>query len=265
VDLLQIIVLGIVQGLTEFLPISSAAHLILVPKLVGWPDQGLSFDIAVHIGTLAAVVFYFRRELAGMGVDWWLSVSARRHTHNSRLAWYVLFGTLPVGIFGLLGKSAVETYLRSPLVIAVTTIVFGLLLWVAWRLGSKRRDEHQINIWDALLIGCAQAIALIPGTSRSGITITAGLLRGLAPETAARFSFLLSVPVTALAGMLLIVEVIESGNALVWRDMFVGAVLSGVSAYLCIHYFLKLINRIGMLPFVVYRLLLGSFLIYLFA
>jgi undecaprenyl-diphosphatase len=265
VDLLQIIVLGIVQGITEFLPISSSAHLILVPRLAGWPDQGLSFDIAVHMGTLTAVILYFRKQLSAMGIDWCFSVTHKRHTENSRLAWLIVLGTIPAGIFGLLIKSAVETHLRSPLVIASTTIVFGLLLWAAWRLGTKRRDEYQITIVDALLIGCAQAIALIPGTSRSGITITTGLLRGLAPQAAARFAFLLSVPITALAGLMLVVEAFEHSHTIIWADMLAGAVVSGISAFLCIHYFLKLINRIGMLPFVVYRLLLGSFLIYLFA
>lgn len=263
-DLLQLIVLALVQGLTEFLPVSSSAHLILVPVLTDWPDQGLAFDIAVHVGTLAAVVAYFRRELGAMARDWFASVAGRGHTDESRLAWAVLWGTVPVGLAGLLGKSLIETHLRSPLVIAATTIVFGLLLGYAYIAGRRSRDEYGIGRADVVVIGCAQALALIPGTSRSGITITAALLRGFEARASARFSFLLSIPVIALAGMLQVKDLLDAPVPVQWRTLIAATVVSAVSAYLCIHYFLSLLDRVGMTPFVVYRLLLGGLLLVLF-
>lgn len=268
-ELLHIVVLAVVQGLTEFLPISSSAHLILVPHVMGWSDQGLYFDMALHAGTVTAVVLYFRQQLFAMAVDWSRSIlpiaSIRRHTENSRLAWLILLGTIPAGLCGLFGKPFIETYLRSPLVIAVTTVVFGILLWLAWRFSPKRLNEYQLTVWDALLIGIAQAVALIPGTSRSGITITMGLSRGLEARAAARFSFLLSVPIMLASAMMLVVDISQMEDAVVWRDMILGAVFAAVSAFLCIHYFLKLITRIGMLPFVIYRLCLGAVLFALYA
>ena len=263
-DLIQIIVLALVQGLTEFLPISSSSHLILVPMLNGWSDQGLSFDIAVHVGTLAAVIFYFRKELSLMGRAWLGSVISRQHDDNSRLAWAVLFGTVPVGLAGLLGKSFVETHLRSPLVIAIATIIFGLLLWYAYIKGKRSRDESSITWLDVVVIGCAQILALIPGTSRSGITITAGLFRGLSGEAAARFSFLLSIPAIALPGLLLMKDLVAMPGQIAWQELFLGALLSAVSAYLCIDVFLRFLNKIGMAPFAIYRVLLGAILLFMF-
>jgi len=267
-DFLQIVVLALVQGFTEFLPISSSAHLILFPRLFGWSDQGLAFDVAVHLGTLGAVVWYFRTELAGMSRDWVGSLRQRRTVGDSRLAWAVLLGTIPVGLAGLLLKGFVETALRSPVVIAWATIIFGLLLWLADHVGRKigqPRDERSLTWRDILLIGCAQAVALIPGTSRSGITMTAGLLLGLSRSAAARFSFLLSIPVIMLAGGLSVLDLVRGDHLVDWLSLSVGALLSGLSAYACIHLFLKLLERIGMLPFVIYRLTLGALLLYLFA
>lgn len=264
-DLIQIVVLALLQGLTEFLPISSSAHLILVPQITGWPDQGLVFDVAVHVGTLSAVVLYFHRQLVVMGREWGGSLVGRGLTPDARLAWAVLFGTIPVGLAGLLFSDVVETQLRSPLVIAAATIGFALLLWWADARGARRRDEHSIGWGDVLIIGIAQAIALIPGTSRSGITMTAGLMVGLTREAAARFSFLLSIPVIVLAGGLETLQLIERPAEAHWDVLLLGAALSGVSAYLCIHFFLKLLERIGMLPFVVYRLVLGVGLFLIFA
>ena len=263
-DFVQIVALAVLQGLTEFLPISSSAHLILLPKLGGWSDQGLAFDVAVHVGTLTAVVWYFRGELAGMGRDWTLSLRQRRTVGDSRLAWAVLFGTIPVGLAGLAFKDVIETTLRSPLVIAWTTIIFGLLLWWADAMGRRLRSEHTITWKDVLVIGLAQAIALIPGTSRSGITMTAGLMQGFSREGAARFSFLLSIPVIILAGGLNALDLVQDPAPVDWQALVLGAVLSGISAYLCIHFFLKLLERIGMFPFVVYRLLLGAVLLYIY-
>lgn len=262
-DLLQIIVLAILQGFTEFLPISSSAHLILVPVLVGWQDQGLAFDVALHVGTLTAVIVYFRKDLQVMLRDWAASLVQRKTVGDSRLAWAVGLGTIPVGLCGLLLGDLIEENLRSTLVIAATTIVFGILLGWSDKTGKRQRSEHTITWKDILIIGCAQAIALIPGTSRSGITMTAALMLGLTREAAARFSFLLSIPVIVLAGGLKTLQLAEAEGAVDWQAIFIGATISGVSAYLCIHLFLKLLDRIGMMPFVVYRLLLGAVLLLL--
>lgn len=263
-ELIQIVILALVQGLTEFLPISSSAHLILFPALSGWKDQGLAFDVAVHVGTLSAVVWYFRRELAVMLRDWFASVLQRRRVGDSNLAWAVGFGTIPVGLAGLLFKDAIETSLRSPLVIAGATIVFGLLLWWADAQARRVRDEHSIGWRDVVIIGIAQAVALIPGTSRSGITMTAGLMVGLNRAAAARFSFLLSIPVIILAGGLNAIELAESPLPVDWTSLLLGVGLSAISAYLCIHLFLKALERIGMFPFVLYRLALGVVLLWLY-
>lgn len=262
-DIIQIIVLALVQGLTEFLPISSSAHLILVPYLTDWPDQGLAFDVAVHVGTLTAVVIYFRKEISAMFFAWLASLKGK-HSEDSKLAWAVLIGTVPVGIAGLLFKDVISDHLRTPLVIAVTTILFGLLLGYSHCSGKRQRDEHSLSWRDIIVIGCAQAIALIPGTSRSGITITAGLLLGLTAPAAARFSFLLSIPVIILAGGVETLDYLEVASINDMSDLVIGALISAVSAYLCIHYFLMLLERIGMTPFVIYRLLLGIVLLVLY-
>ena len=263
-DILQIIILALVQGLTEFLPISSSAHLILVPYISDWSDQVLAFDVAVHVGTLTAVVFYFRQEIKRMFFAWCASINGR-HSEDSKLAWGVLIATIPVGIVGLLFEGFISGNLRTPLVIAATTIIFGFLLWYADWSGKRVRDEHSMTWKCVIIIGCAQAIALIPGTSRSGITITAGLMLGLTAPAAARFSFLLSIPVILLAGGVETLGYLEVASINDVGDLIIGAIISAVSAYLCIHVFLKLLDRIGMTPFVVYRLLLGTLLFSLYA
>ncbi|BBA33762.1 UDP-diphosphatase 2 [Methylocaldum marinum] len=256
--------LALLQGLTEFLPISSSAHLILMPVIFGWHDQGLAFDVAVHIGTLTAVVVYYAGALKDMAGAWFGSISGKGMNTDARLAWYVILGTIPAGIAGLAANAYVEAVLRNPLVIATSTIVFALVLWLAQKLSAEQRTDNDINWRDALVIGLFQAVALIPGTSRSGITITGGLFRGLDRKAAARFSFLLSIPVTALAGLLKTYQLLESDQAVSWWNMFLGALLSGVVAYIAIDWFLKLLDRIGMLPFVIYRLILGSVLFFVF-
>ena len=261
--LIQIIVLAIVQGLTEFLPISSSAHLILVPVVSDWTDQGLAFDVAVHVGTLSAVVWYFRHEVVGMTRDWGISCVQRKTVGDSRLAWAVIIATIPVGAAGLLLHDFVDTALRSPVVIAWATIGFGLLLWWADVQGKRERDEHSLSWKDIIIVGLAQVLALIPGTSRSGITMTAGLMLGLTRNGAARFSFLLSIPTILMAGGYKGLKLLDDGNV-DWTAIILGTVLSAVTAYLCIHLFLKLLERIGMLPFVIYRLVLGVVLLYLF-
>jgi undecaprenyl-diphosphatase len=263
VEIIQIVLLALVQGLTEFLPISSSAHLILVPVLTDWPDQGLAFDIAVHAGTLIAVVLYFRKELARMFIEWFASFKGRL-TPDARLAWAVLIGTIPVGLAGLIFKDLIETQLRSPLVIASSTLIFGLLLWFADKTGKRSKNEYGLLLCDVLVIGLAQALALIPGTSRSGITITAALMLGLTREAAARFSFLLSIPVIFLAGSFETMEYLSVASIQDAQPLLIGALISAVSAYACIHYFLKLLERIGMMPFVAYRLVLGIVLLVMF-
>ena len=261
-ETIQIIVLALVQGLSEFLPISSSAHLILVPQLSDWPDQGLAFDVAVHVGTLSAVVWYFRQEVLRMGMDWGRSVAQRQQVGESRLAWAVILGTIPAGLGGLLFKDLIEGEARSMLVIGIATIVFALLLWYADVKGKRTREEHSLSWADVMFIGLAQALALIPGTSRSGITMTAGLLLGLSRNAAARFSFLLSIPLIMAAGLFKFKDLLASELAVDWSAIISGTLLSAISAYLCIHVFLKLLERVGMFPFVVYRLILGAVLLY---
>jgi undecaprenyl-diphosphatase len=259
-DTLQIVILAVVQGITEFLPISSSGHLILVPYFTPWDDQGLEFDLAVHVGTLFAIVAYFRRTLAAMARDWLASVARRRTVGTSRLAWAVLFGTIPAGVVGLLAREHIET-LRSPLVVACTTIGFGVLLWLADR-RKGARTEHDIGWRDVLVIGCAQALALVPGTSRSGVTITAGLFSGLTREAAARFSFLLAVPVMTAAGLSELVHfaTAEVAVAVDTRALVLGTLVSAVTGFAVIHFFLRWLTRYGVLPYVLYRLALGTVL-----
>lgn len=264
-ELLHIVVLAIIQGITEFLPISSSGHLILPKELLGWPEQGLAFDVAVHVGTLVAVVTYFRQDIINIVSSWVLSLTGSSltqvQTENSRIAWYIALATIPAGIAGLLFDSFIEANLRTTLVIATTTILFGILLGVADRgANTKTKDLAQMTITIALIIGCAQALALIPGTSRSGITITAALFCGFAREPAARFSFLLSIPIILLSGGYKTVQLLGLPSVN-WGDLVLGIFLSAISAYICIHYFLKFISRIGMMPFVIYRLVLGGLLL----
>ncbi|MFW5444333.1 MAG: undecaprenyl-diphosphate phosphatase [Methylococcaceae bacterium] len=261
-DIIQAIALALLQGLTEFLPISSSAHLILLPVLLGWEDQGLAFDVAVHVGTLTAVVAFYRKDLAQIITAWVRSLAGKGVTDDSKLAWYVVLGTIPVGIVGIALPDVVETVLRSPLVIAASTIVFAFLLWFAEKRAKEQRST--ITLLDAVVIGLFQAIALIPGTSRSGITITAGLMTGLKREHAARFSFLLSIPVIALAGMVKGLELYKASIPVEWGFIFIGISISAVVAYISIGWFLKLLEKIGMMPFVYYRLILGVFLISVF-
>ncbi len=262
-EIIQIIVLAFVQGITEFLPISSSAHLILVPILFDWQDQGLAFDVAVHVGSLTAVVIYFRHELKKMSHDWVQSLIHKKKVGESSLAWGVILGTIPAGLIGLLLSDFIEMNLRSTLVIAISTLVFGLLLWYADAKGAQNRTEHSLSLRDVMIIGFMQVLALIPGTSRSGITITAGLLLGLTRDAAARFSFLLSIPLILAGGGLKTKDLIESNLPVDWQAIILGTVLSAISAYLCIHFFLKLLNQIGMMPFIVYRLVLGVVLLFI--
>lgn len=265
-DWIQLVALALIQGLTEFLPISSSAHLILPSLVLGWPDQGLAFDVAVHIGTLAAVIIAFRREVNEILCGWFGQFAgpgslASRQSEASRLGWMVLLATLPAVIIGGLFNDLIETSLRSSLVIAITTFAFGLLLWWSDVQGSRTRDLATLTFKAAFIIGLFQAVALIPGTSRSGITMTAALLLGFNRQSSAYFSFLLSIPLIIAAGVLKGIELAEYGSEALIMDVLIGAGLSFIAALICIKLFLAALERVGMWPFAVYRLILGVLLL----
>lgn len=255
----EAIILALIQGFTEFLPISSSAHLILPSQLFGWEDQGLAFDVAVHVGTLLAVMLYFRKEVGQLLVNWFGSLRGQHNAH-SRLAWLIIWGTIPAGLAGLFGNDLIENFARSALVIATSTVAFGLLLWYADVRASQQQTIEQLTLKQVLIIGAAQALALIPGTSRSGITMTAGMMLGLTKTDAARFSFLLSIPIIIMAGGYQGLKLVQQPDAVAWSAIILGVVASFVAAYVCIHVFLQVISRMGMLPFVIYRLALGAVL-----
>ncbi len=260
VSLFQIAVLAIVQGVTEFLPISSSAHLILVPALTGWPDQGLALDVAVHIGSLLAVVIYFRRDVMAMATGTVDAIRGQR-SPRARLALQVLAATIPVILAGWLLKDRIETDWRSPVLIMVTTVIFGLLLWVAdSRAGRAHRTTAELTWSDVLLIGAAQALALVPGVSRSGITMTAALLLGQKRPEAARFSLLLSIPTTAAAGALGAPDLLASSDPSLLGGALVAGILACVSALAAIAGLMAWLRQATFTPFVIYRLLLGSLL-----
>lgn len=264
-DLLQIIIIAIVQGITEFLPVSSSAHLILVPVLTSWQDQGLAIDVAAHLGSLFAVVVYFRADVSRLGLAGLHSCQIRAiHSSDERLFWLLGIATLPVLVTGLLAHDLVALYLRHPLVIAATSIIFGLLLLYADLRNRTTTDVTQLSWKHAVFIGFAQALALVPGTSRSGITMTAGLLLGLDRKASARISFLLAIPVIFCAGGYELVKLLQGDVGIGVVSFMLTAVLSAISAYLAIHYFMRFLDRIGMLPFVIYRVMLGLVLIVLF-
>jgi undecaprenyl-diphosphatase len=264
--LLQAIVLGIVQGLTEFLPVSSTAHLALIPWLLGWPDPGLSFDIALHVGTLAAVLVYFFRD--------WLQVIAQGFglriggdpelRRNAALLWLLAAGSIPVGVAGLLFQKQAETAWRSPYVIATAMIAVGLVLWWAEFAGRKQKDIGHVTAADALTIGAAQALAVVPGTSRSGITIAAGLFRNLDRRAAARFSFLLSTPAIAAAAAKDLWDLMRHRGGIPdeMRTAFlVGIAVSAITGFLAIGFFLDFLRRQSLAVFIYYRIVFGIIVI----
>jgi undecaprenyl-diphosphatase len=265
----QAILLAILQGLTEFLPISSSAHLVVPSLVLGWTDQGLAFDVAVHVGTLSAVLFYYRADLGRMAVSWLSSITGGAATADSRLVWYLAFATVPAVAVGLFAGDYIESDLRNLPVIATTTLVFGILLGLADRHACRHVERpagqdaagggggRSPTLSMALLIGLAQALAPVPGVSRSGITITAALLLNMDRQSAARFSFLLSIPVIAGAGTLKSWDLFNSGVGVDWLLLGMGALVSGVTAYSCIAIFLRLLDRMGLMPFVYYRIVLA--------
>lgn len=259
---IQIVVLAVVQGLTEFLPISSSGHLVLVPYAFGWSDQGLAFDVAVHFGSLVAVLLFFRTDIAALlrgGVE---VLGGKVETIESRLALGIALGTVPAALAGLLAASWIESNLRSPAVIVVTLSGYAVLMLLADRYGKRTRDIADVRVKDALLIGLAQTLALIPGTSRSGVTITAAMALGLERQDAARFSFLLAVPVILLATGYEMLGMLVGDESVPWADFAIAAFIAGIVAYLSIDFFMRFVSRIGLLPFAIYRLLLAGAILY---
>ncbi|MBI4759331.1 MAG: undecaprenyl-diphosphatase UppP [Chloroflexi bacterium] len=272
---LQAVVLGLVQGLTEFIPVSSSAHLIIVPWLLGWPDPGLTFDVALHLGTLAALLAYFWGDWVNLLAGFLESLAGRgRVRHQSqRLLWFIIVGSVPGGIAGVLGDKYIERFFHQPgsthqatpmLAIAGLVAALGLALWAGERYARHRRPLADLTWKDTVLIGLAQALALLPGVSRSGSTITAGLLLGLRREAAARFSFLLATPIVAGAGLKKLLDVIRDGSsAPPALATAVGFLVAAASGYLCIKYLLLYLQRRTVYVFVYYRLALGALLIVL--
>jgi len=257
----QAIILGIVQGLTEFLPVSSSGHLILVPYFLHWPDQGLDFDIATNTGTLLAVLAYFHRDVRDLIVGFFTGAPRSRDGDFAPrpMVWAIVVGTIPAGIVGLLAKHWIEAHLRTPEVIAGTTFLYAILLFVADRIGRRVRDIDQVTILDGLVIGCAQALALVPGTSRSGITITAALLLGFTRPSSARFSFLLAIPISIVAALKSGKDLMDAGaGAAQLMPMAIGLVVSGVVGYAVIAWLLAWLRRRDLTVFVVYRVILAA-------
>jgi len=262
---LQIVVLAIVQGLTEFLPISSSGHLVLVPYLVAWTDQGLAFDVAVHFGSLLAVVVFFRDDIAGLLRGGVQLIGGETKSPQAYMALAIALGTIPAAAAGLLFASWIETNLRDPSIIVYTLAGYGVLMALADRFARRDKDITKIRISDAVIIGIAQALALVPGTSRSGVTITAARLLGFERQDAARFSFLLSAPVILLATVYKGVELVLGDARVAWSELALGVVISAIVAYLSIEFFMRFVTRIGLAPFAIYRLALAAVILYVLA
>ena len=262
----QAIILGILQGLTEFLPISSSAHLRVFPALFGWNDPGAAFTAVTQLGTLAAVIIFFARDLLRIAVAWARSLftpSLRRNA-DARMGWYILLGTLPIGVLGLLFETQIDTVARDLRVIASTLIGLGIVLWIADRTAKQRQEAEDLTLRDGLVFGFAQALALIPGVSRSGATISAGLFMGYTRTAAARYSFLLSVPAIFASGLFKL-QGISAGDGPGLGVTLLATLLAFVSGYASIAWLLRYVSRNSYLPFVVYRVALGVLLFALLA
>jgi undecaprenyl-diphosphatase len=266
-SVLEAIVLGIVQGLTEFLPISSTGHLRIVPAFLGWDDPGAAFTAVTQLGTMFAVLIYFREDLLRIGRAWLRSVPdpSLRSGLDARLGWYIVLGTIPIGIFGILFKDQIEDGARDLYVIGVALIVLGLVLLAAERVGTHDRKIEEVRTRDGFVVGLAQAMALVPGVSRSGATITAGLFLGLEREAAARFSFLLSVPAVVLAGLLELGTIVsgEEGHATGAGDLILATLCAFASGYAAIALLLRFLATHSTVVFVAYRVALGALVLVL--
>jgi undecaprenyl-diphosphatase len=267
VSTLEAIVLGIVQGLTEFLPISSTGHLRIVPALAGWEDPGAAFTAVTQLGTMAAVLLYFRADLTRIARAWLRSLRDReeRRSLDARMGWYILLGTIPIGIFGYAFKDQIETGARDLYLIGTTLIVLGLLLLVAEKVGSRERSLDKIGPRDGIAIGFAQACALVPGVSRSGATITAGLFLGFDRASAARYSFLLSVPAVVLSGLFELNTIITEGDKdhVGLGPVVIATFLAFVVGYASIAFLLRYLETHSTIVFVAYRIVLGTLVLVL--
>jgi undecaprenyl-diphosphatase len=258
----QIIVLAVVQGITEFLPISSSGHLILIPFLTGWPDQGQFTDVMTHLGTLLAVLIYFWRDVWHLILGT-LNLFRGKITHDGKLALYILAGTIPAILFGYtLKKLNVPDLERNVTVVAWNTVIYGVLMLVADTVGKQEKTINDVTLKSAFLIGCAQALALIPGTSRSGVTMTAARFLNFTRSDSARFSFLLGIPATAAAIALTLGDAVKSGCHIT-SDELLAAGFTFIAGILAIAFLMGLLRRISFLPFVLYRMALGGFLLVL--
>jgi undecaprenyl-diphosphatase len=262
----QVIILAVVQGLTEFLPVSSTAHLVLFPWLFHWPDPGLAFDVALHAGTLLAVLLFFLREwiqlvLCGFGFHYPQRSSELHVVQNRRMFWYLIAGTIPAGVVGYLFEHKIEELWRKPIPIAIAMIAIGIVMWYAEHVGRRDRHIEQTSLGDSLVVGSAQAIALFPGVSRSGITIAAGLFRGMTREAAARFSFLLSTPVIAGAAAKELPKLFKMQRAgelgMPLSSVAISVVVSAVVGYVVIAFFLQYLQTQTLKIFIYYRILFG--------
>jgi undecaprenyl-diphosphatase len=266
-SLFQAIILAAVQGLGEFLPISSSAHLILIPWLLGWPDPGQAFDVALHAGTLIAVIVYFFKDwveliAAGLGLHYPSSAPAALVSQNRRIFWYLVAATIPGGLVGWLFEHKIEENLRNPRYIAIAMIAIAILMWIAERIGRLAREIEQLHFGDAMAIGTAQALALFPGVSRSGITISQGLFQGLTREAAAKFSFLLSTPLIAGAAAhdlpgLIKMHKAAGGLDLPLSTLVISVAVSAIVGYIVIAFFLKYLRTHTLKIFIYYRIVFG--------
>lgn len=262
-DIFQSIILGIVQGLGEFLPISSTAHLVLAPYFFNWPDPGLSFDVALHVGTLIAVVAFFWRDWIDIFKSASNSILSTKYQilntkYPAKLLWLLVVASVPGAIFGFLFDDYAEYVFRNPLIIAFTLSVVGLVLFLVDKYATHKKDIKNISIKDAIIIGLSQAVAIIPGISRSGATMTAALARGFSREQAARFSFLLSTPIIFGAAIFKIPELLETG---ITAPILFGIIVAAISGYLAIKYMLRFIQKVGYAPFFWYRLVLALIIV----
>lgn len=261
-DLFQSIIIGLLQGLTEFLPISSSGHILILPAILGWPDPGAAFTAVIQLGTEAAVLIYFRRDLWDIATTWLASLRNpdRRKELNARMGWYLIAATIPIGILGLAFENQIETAARNLWLVGSTLILFGIILGVADNVGSRRKDVGNLSFRDGVLIGFAQSLALIPGVSRSGATISAGLFLGLNRAAAARFSFLLAIPAVVISGLFQLYGIL-SGEEAVGEpiiNVVVATLVSFVVGYAVIAWLLRYLSNNSYAIFVGYRLLLGA-------
>jgi undecaprenyl-diphosphatase len=260
IDLLKAVVLGIIQGLTEFLPISSSAHLRIFPELFGWGDPGAAFTAVIQIGTELAVLIYFRKDIWRIGNAWVRSLfkAEYRGSIDARMGWFIIIGSLPIVVLGVLLKDVIERDFRNLWIVGCTLIVLGIVLGIADRVGRTDRTIKKITLKDAVLMGAAQALALIPGVSRSGATISMGRFLGFEREAATRFAFLLAIPAVVGAGLFELKDIPNGHNDFGWGPTIVGTVVSFIVGYAAIAWLLRYVSTRSYTPFVIYRILLGA-------